>query len=193
MYTWHVTFTGLPDVQALAARAQGRLAGVDGLDLVPARWLHLTTQGIGFTDEILDGALTTMVAAARRHLADAKPPRVRIGPAQVASEGVLLNVSPVDGLAKVRDGLRAAIAETWPAAPVPDPEEWFPHISVAYSHFTGSADAIETALAGEDATTDAVIRTVQLIVLGRDHHVYEWADHTTLHIPAHSPADPGEP
>ena len=184
MYAWHVTFTGLPDVQALAARTQERLAGVDGLDLVPARWLHLTMQGIGFTDEIPGSALTSMVATARRHLADTGPPRVRIGPAQVVSEGVLLNVSPVSGLTAVRDGLRAAIAETWPGATVPDTAEWFPHISVAYSHVAGPADAIEAALAGADATTDAVIRAVQLIVLGRDQHLYEWAGHTTLRLPA---------
>jgi len=29
--------------------------GLPGLDLVPARWLHLTTQGVGFTVEVASG------------------------------------------------------------------------------------------------------------------------------------------
>jgi hypothetical protein len=47
MYTFHVTFEDQPAVQEPAAEARQRLAGLDGLDLVPGRWLHLTTQGVG--------------------------------------------------------------------------------------------------------------------------------------------------
>lgn len=189
MYTWHVTFAGLPAVRRLAAQAQARLAGLPGLDLVPARWLHLTMQGVGFTDEVPDTDLTAIVAAARRHLATTAPPRVRIGPAHVAAEGVLLDVAPTDGLTQVRNGLRAAIAETWSAAAVPDPAGWMPHISVAYSRTTGLARPYELALSGDSATADVVIRAVQLIMLGRDAHLYEWADHTTVPLPATSTAE----
>jgi 2'-5' RNA ligase len=188
MYAWHVTFAGLPGVQALAARAQQRLAGVGGLDPVPARWLHLTMQNVGFTDEVPAAGVAAMVAAARRHLASTPPPRVRIGPARAASEGVLLGVTPVAGLTRVRDGLRAAIADTWSPEAVAEPAEWWPHISVAYSNTTGPVSVIEAALAGDDATSGAVIRVVRLIVLGRDQHLYQWAEHTTLPLPAHSPA-----
>lgn len=51
-YTFHFTFERQPAVQHLAAEARGRLSGFPALDLVPSRWLHLTTQGIGFTDEV---------------------------------------------------------------------------------------------------------------------------------------------
>jgi 2'-5' RNA ligase len=184
-YTWHVTFTALPAVRRLAAEVQDRLAGLPGLDLVPARWLHLTVQAIGFTDEVPGADLAAIVAAARRHLADAPAPRVRIGPAHVAAEGILLDVAPVDGLTRVRDGLRAAIAETWSAAAVPDPAAWVPHISVAYSRATGPAGPCERALPGRHAAVDVVIPAVQLIVLGRDGYGYEWVDHATVPLPAH--------
>jgi 2'-5' RNA ligase len=186
MYAWHVTFTGLPAVRRLAAQAQNRLAGLPGLDLVPARWLHLTVQGVGFTDEVPGADLAAIVTAARRHLADTPPPRVRIGPAHVAAEGILLDVAPATGLTQVRDGLRAAIAETWSAAAVPDPAEWMPHISVAYSRAAGPAQPWQRALSGHNATVDVVIPAVHLIVLGRDEHVYELASHTTLRLPAAS-------
>jgi 2'-5' RNA ligase len=180
MYAWHVTFAGLPAVHRLAAQAQGRLTAPAGLDLVPARWLHLTMQDVGFTDEVPGADLAAIAAAARRHLAGIPPCRVRIGPAHVAAEGILLNVAPADGLTRVRDGLRTAIAEIRSAAAVRGPAEWMPHISVAYSRVTGPADPYVQALSGHNATVDVVIPAVRLIVLGRDRHRYEWASHATL-------------
>jgi 2'-5' RNA ligase len=189
MYTWHVTFADLPAVRHLAAQAQARLDGLPGLDLVPARWLHLTMQSIGFTDEVPDADVAAIVAAARRRLASVEPPRVTIGPARVASEGVLFAVAPVDGLTKVRDGLRAAIADAWSAAAVPESAEWAPHVSVAYSRVTGPAGIYEAALSGDEATADVVIGAVQLIVLGRDEHVYEWSEYAKLRLsPPEDPA-----
>jgi hypothetical protein len=41
-YIVHATFAGAPAVQALAAKARDRLAGLPGLDLIPGQWLHLT-------------------------------------------------------------------------------------------------------------------------------------------------------
>ncbi len=45
MYYWHVTFPEAPAVQAFAAAARERLAGLPGMDLVPGQWLHLTIAG----------------------------------------------------------------------------------------------------------------------------------------------------
>ncbi len=180
MYTWHVTFADLPAVGRLAVRAQARLHGLPGLDLVPVRWLHLTMQGVGFTDEVPDADAAAIVDAARRRLAGAEPPRVKIGPARAASEGIAFDVQPLDGLTRVRDGLRAAIADTWSVAAVPESAEWTPHVSVAYSRVSGPADMYEAALSGEQATADVVIGAVQLIVLGRDEHVYQWHEYAEL-------------
>ena len=174
MYTWHVTFGEMPCVGDLAAHVQARLAGLPGLDLVPGRWLHLTTQGVGFTDEVVSADVVAIVDAARRRLADAEPPQVTIGPARVASEGVAFGVSPRDGLTVLRDGLRAAVAEIWSPARVPESDDWTPHVSVAYSRVSGPAGMYEAALAGQDAAVNVTIGSVQLIMLGRDRHVYEW-------------------
>jgi hypothetical protein len=53
---------------------RARLAGLPGLDLVPGQWLHLTTQGVGFTDEVSDTDLTAITSAARTRLAAVEPP-----------------------------------------------------------------------------------------------------------------------
>jgi hypothetical protein len=42
-------------VQQFVLGYQAALNGLRSLDLIPGRWLHLTVQGIGFTDEISEG------------------------------------------------------------------------------------------------------------------------------------------
>jgi 2'-5' RNA ligase len=187
MYTWHITFAGMPTVHDLAARTQARLAGLPGLDLVPARWLHLTMQGVGFTDEVSSTDVASIVEAAQRRLTGVEPARVRIGPAQVASEGVILGVAPIQGLTRVRDGLRAAIADIWPTADVPESADWAPHVSVAYSRISGPDAAYRAALSGIQETADVIIDAVHLIVLGRDERVYDWLDHARVGLGAVSP------
>lgn len=177
MYTWHVTFDRYPAVPELAARAQARLAGLPGLDLVPARWLHLTMQGVGFTDEVTDADIERIIEASRERVAPVAPPKVTVGPARTASEGIAFGVEPKEPLAMLRGALRAAIADVWGFGRAPENEDFTPHISVAYSNVTGPGDVYDAALAGEDGTADLVVDAVQLIVLGRDEHMYEW---TTL-------------
>jgi 2'-5' RNA ligase len=182
MYTWHVTFDRQPAVLDLAARAQSRLAGLPGLDLVPARWLHLTIQGLGFTDEVADASIKPIVEASREHVAALPPPTVTVGPARTASEGVAFDVEPAEQLAKLRRALRAAIADVWGPDRVPEGQEFTPHISVAYSNLTGPGDTYDQALASEDGTADLLVDAVQLIVLGRDQHMYEWSTRADLRL-----------
>lgn len=66
MYTWHVTFASHPEVSELAARVQTPLAALPGLDLIPGRWLHLTMQGIGFTDEVPEADIALIAEGARK-------------------------------------------------------------------------------------------------------------------------------
>src|SRR5438309_368891 len=69
LYHWHMLFHDQPEVRNLAAQAQERLQGLPGLDMVPARWLHLTTYVVGFVDELPASGVEAMVAEARRLLA----------------------------------------------------------------------------------------------------------------------------
>lgn len=174
MYTWHITFGRYPAVAEVAAEVQARLAGLPGLDLVPARWLHLTVQGIGFTDEVSDADIDRIVEATRDRLRTITPPKATIGPARTASEGIAFNVEPVEPLAALRNELRAAIADVWGADHVPESDDFTPHVSVAYSNTTGPGDAYDAALAGENGTAGLLVDAVQLIVLDRDQHMYEW-------------------
>jgi hypothetical protein len=50
LYAWHLTLRdqtvsqGQADLRQVVGAYQARLAGLAGLDLVPAEWLHLTVQ-----------------------------------------------------------------------------------------------------------------------------------------------------
>lgn len=181
MYTWHFTFGTQPAVQALAAGYQDRLRGLPGLDIVPERWLHLTTQGVGFQDEVSDQDATAIVQAAADQLRALPPQQVTLGPAKVTPEAILLDVTPVTGLTAIRTGLRAATAKVWDASRVMESDQWTPHVSVAYSNGTGLAAPYVDSVAG-GGTAEATIGEVQLIVLNRDEHMYEWTTYAAVQL-----------
>jgi hypothetical protein len=72
-------FHDQPRVGVLVAMAQERLAGLSGLDMVPMRWLHLTTYIVGFVDEIADGGIEAMVVEGHRLFAGIPPIPVNLG------------------------------------------------------------------------------------------------------------------
>jgi hypothetical protein len=173
LYTFHFTFAGQPAVQELAADARTRLAGFSWLDPVPGRWLHCTTQGIGFAGDVMEADLSAIATAARARLAAVPPSAVTITAPHAAGEGALCDVIPDGSLDLARDAARAAIADIWGTARVPEAAQWSPHVSVAYANADGQAAPVDAALAGLQAAT-VTLAALDLIRLGRDRHVYEW-------------------
>jgi hypothetical protein len=182
MYTWHVTFGDQPAVQDLAARARDLLSDVPGVDLIPGPWLHLTTQGVGFSDEVSAADLAAITAAARSRLAAVPPAAVTIGPARVVDEGIVCDAHPAAMLRPVRDALRAVIGDAWGRERVPGQAEWWPHVSLAYASADGPSAPAETALAGFDEAVAITVTEVQLILLGRDEHLYQWETQATVRL-----------
>ncbi|MFD7828545.1 2'-5' RNA ligase family protein [Kitasatospora sp. NPDC059803] len=173
-YTWHLVFDGADDLHGLAADYRHALADVPGLDLVPDRWLHLTMQGLGSTDEVSAADARAIVDAATSRLAKIPAFDLALGPAIVTPEALLLTVDPAEPVHAVRSAIRAAIADVWPE--VPEQADGFrPHVSVAYSNADGPAHPAADALAGVTTyPATARITSAELIVLGRDRRMYEW-------------------
>jgi 2'-5' RNA ligase len=172
-YAVHATFAAAAEVQEMAAQARDRLADIPYLDLIPGRWLHLTMQGLGFADEVGDGDLAAIAAAAAARLAMVPPVTITLGQPEVAGEGVTCWVSPPRALDQVRDAVRAGVADVWGDGRVPESPDWTPHVSVAYANADGPGGAIEAALKGMGGI-ETTVRAVDLIRLGRDNRVYEW-------------------
>ena len=174
MYTWHFTFDGQTALHELIDAYQNRLAGLPGLDPIPRQWLHLTTQGIGFTDEVPDAVLDAIIQASRERLTGASPVAVTMGPGVVDPEVVRLEVEPANGLTPIRRALRQAIAAVRGPDHVDEPDEWTPHVSVAYSNSVAPMAPIRDALEPPLEPVSVEIANVQLIILRRDTHLYEW-------------------
>ena len=177
-YTWHVTFVDQPEAQRLVADYAPVLAELPILDPIPMRWLHLTTQGIGFTDEVDPGDVDRIVSAVRRRCASLKPFTVTLGPAQVDPEALFLPVRPVEPLAELRTAIRAGIGDIWGPDNVSEAAGGFqPHVSLGYSNAAGPVEPVRHALAGHPGSTaEVTVSSVSLIDLNRDRKAYEWTD-----------------
>jgi 2'-5' RNA ligase superfamily len=175
MYTWHITFDGQLSLHELVRAYQAALAPLSGLDLIPIRWLHLTTQAIAFTDEISRQEIADIVEAARKRLTTQHPVSLTVGPAIVDPEAIMLELPSANVLHPVRDSLRAAIADVRGVAQVPEAEQWSPHISLAYSNSDSmAAPYIEALQTVTRPPADITVPAVHLIELSRDTHLYQW-------------------
>jgi len=191
-YTWHITFENAPAVHQLAAAYQQHIA-LPTLDPVPAEGLHMTLQGIGFTDEVPAADLRTITAEASRRCAALPPFTLTLGPADGDPEGVPLAVHPWKPVQQLRHTLRQAIAAARGPDRVPEPADQFhPHLTLFYSNTTTDPAPLR-ALLTELHTTPPVtttIDTVSLIQLNRDTKVYRWTTITALPLTGQTPEPP---
>jgi 2'-5' RNA ligase len=183
-YTWHVTFDDQPAVHRLAADYAAILNDLPTLDPIPVRWLHLTMQGVGFTDEVGRADIDAIIDAAQDRCAELAPFRITLGPGRVDPEGLALPVHPAEPITRLRAAIRAAIADVWGPDNVPEnAEEFRPHVSLAYSNTVGPAEPISQRLAAQPlSSAEITIYRAALIDLNRDQRAYEWTNIATADL-----------
>jgi 2'-5' RNA ligase superfamily len=101
-YACHLTLDDQPQLRKLIARYQQALANLPGLDLIPPEWLHITMQGIGFTDEIGITELRRFTEALTQELGKIDPPTVSFRSLTVHPEAIYLKAHPADALYPLR-------------------------------------------------------------------------------------------
>ena len=177
-YTWHLTFDDQPAVHHLAATYRKALGSVPNLDLVPDRWLHLTMQGVGFTDEVQAGDVAAIVQEVRQRLANIPAFDIELDRPVFTPEAIRWD-PPTEPIAAVRNSIREAIGAVWQV--VPEAAEGFSaHVTIAYANQDGLADAALAAIAAtESRPAIARISSAELIILNRDQHMYEWRTHAS--------------
>jgi 2'-5' RNA ligase len=184
-YHWHMLFHDQPEVRRLAAAAQGKLAGLSGLDLVAEQWLHLTTFAIGYADEVPEASLDVMAAAAGQALAAVAPIPVTLGRIVYYPEAVVLAVDPPGALQPVLDAVTAAtLAGGREGRTSTSP--WRPHVTVAYSHGTGPAGPVIAALGHRLPSTEITIKSVSLVAQTQVARSWQWQTVAEAHL-----TDPG--
>ncbi len=184
-YTWHLTFPTAHNLHALVDAHQDQLRALPGLDMVPRQWLHLTMQGIGFTDEITEADAGQITAAARRRLHAIAAPRVTFHRALLRPEAVVLPATPATAVAQIRNAIRDAITDVTGTAPDEPAASngYVPHVTVAYANHDSPATPILAATEAVHAQPATVtIDTASLIILNRDHRFYQWRDHARAQL-----------
>ncbi|WP_051712515.1 2'-5' RNA ligase family protein [Spirillospora albida] len=173
LLVWHILLDDQPAVRDLVAAYQDRLAGIGGLDMIPAEWLHMTTQIVGFRDEIGGGEVDGMVESAQRRLAGLEPVTVELGRLWIHSEAVVLGIRPPRALDLVRDAVRAS-AKRVRAHQLEAEPTWEPHVSVAYSNTAGPAAPVVEALAERLEPVQMRVNEVHLVEQVRVDRLYRW-------------------
>jgi 2'-5' RNA ligase len=190
-YACHLTLDDQPELRALVADYQKPLAGMQEIDLIPEPWLHLTMQGIGFTDRISGAELAALGDALAAELAAIEQPAVQFHYLTVHPEAIYLKAHPAAALYPLRLGMHDAVASVLGpekfSDPPPDHVDFLPHVSIGYVQRDGETKPIAAALAGLTARPVSVtFAKADLLEYHRDHRMYEWTSATPIPIGSES-------
>lgn len=181
LYACHFTLDDQPQLRRLVHHYQDAVAGLPMLDLIPERWLHVTMQGIAFTDEVDPADLARVAGHLRQRLARFPAPTVTFRRATIGSEALILVAKPALPLYQLRLAMHDAVASVLPATTFnrtrPEPTEFTPHVSFAYVNRDAPAAPIADALRDTEPEPVTVTwRAASLLVFHRDHRMYEWVE-----------------
>jgi 2'-5' RNA ligase len=170
MLYWHILLGDSPQVRALASIAHERLADFSGLHFTPTRWLHVTTFAVGFTEELTEADIGSMVVRARVFLRYIPPVKVILGKVLYHPEAIALGVEPAGELDPVRDAVRAAAM----SGAASHNESWVPHITLAYSTSVQPAAPIIAALGRELPAYEISIARINLVIQEGAERLWNW-------------------
>lgn len=173
LYHWHILFHDQPKVQELVAVAQGKLAGLPGLDMIETPWLHMTTYIVGFADEVADSAVEKMISKANRLLSEVPPIEISLGRVGYATQAVALPAEPTGTLNPVLDAVREA-TRTAGCQGHTDTDPWLPHISIAYSNASIPTAPIISALGRWLPRIEITIRSISLVSQTQVGRSWQW-------------------
>ena len=184
-YACHLTLNDQPELRALVAEYQAATKELAMLDPIPAQWLHLTTQGIGFVDEISRNEFADIRYHLTESLRKIALPVLTFEHPTIWPEAVYLRARPAESLYRVRQRIHDAVLTVLGSErftePMPKPEDYTPHVSVAYVNDDASAAPIAAALARVRAKpVTATFTKADLLVFHRDNKMYEWTSATPI-------------
>lgn len=177
-FTWHITFPTDPLIHRVVSDFTQSAKDFDTLDLVSFDGIHLTVQGVGFSDEVSSGDLEMIRESTRTYCSNVPPIQASLGALRVDEETVQVDVAPSSEILHLRTKIRKGIGDVWGSTNVPESMEGFrPHITLAYSNGTARIEDIHAAISGVAIPPSSVqISSVSLIKLNRDRKRYEWTE-----------------
>ncbi|MER7164730.1 2'-5' RNA ligase family protein [Micromonospora sp. NPDC000207] len=175
-YACHFELGAQSALVDLVARWQVVLRDFSGLDLIPGRWLHLTTEGIGFVDEVGSDEVVELRQQLSVRLAALSTPVVTFHRPVVRPEAVYLPATPVESIEAVRSTIRDVVTEVLGDDRVEaTPAQFRPHVSIAYSNTGQPSRPIAEALSRVDVDPVTVaLDRIGFLEFHRDYRMYEW-------------------
>jgi 2'-5' RNA ligase len=173
LYHWHILFHRQPKVQELVTAAQGKLAGLPGLDMIETPWLHMTTYIVGFADEVADSAVEKMISNANRLLSEVPPLEISLGRVGYATQAIALPAEPPGALNPVLDAVREATRMAGCQGHT-DTDPWLPHISIAYSNASIPTAPVISALGRWLPRIEITIRSISLVSQTQVGRSWQW-------------------
>ena len=184
VYACHLILNDQPRLRALVARYQDATKALAILDPIPPQCLHITTQEIGFVDEISQDEAGAVLRGIADRLKQVERPTVTFQYPTVRLEGVFLKAHPVEPLYSIRRQIHDAVVDVLGndrTEPLPKPEDYRPHVSIAYVN--ANAPAAPVAAAVRDVEVEPVTVTftkADFLEFHRDHRMYEWTSATPV-------------
>jgi 2'-5' RNA ligase len=190
LWWWYLTFESDREVQRLAAEARTAIRRHAPVQIVPARWLHLTLAEVGHVNAIPRRVADECARLTGEYVADLAPIDLQVGRITTMSGAIVLPVSAT-GLEELHDRLIAALHETLPQPPVQ--RRFEPHVTVAYvDRDCRRADVlddeiVETCEPGRSSTD-----RVSLAEVSRDQRHYRWTSRCEVSLRGPQPRDGGQ-
>lgn len=181
-YAWHITLDGQDDLHELIDVYQQALKPFPTLDPIPRKWRHITLQGFGHIEQVTDQQRDEAVHAVGERLARLDPIESTFQRAAIFREAIALPPNNPDAYANLRNEIRAGITDAWGWCPE-NPGGFRAHTSAVYSSGASSTQDMRATLdAAHIEPAGTVFQTVDLILMHRDHRMYEWetSDSSTI-------------
>jgi 2'-5' RNA ligase len=184
LWAFYLTFGLDPAVHEFAAAHQSNLRSLPGLDMVDPPWLHLTVQGVAFTDQVDDETLDRLSTAVAEQLVAEPGITLRLGRPFPDDDAIVIGVDADPPLEFLRDRLRMVASQTLERGELyalPEPAGGFaPHITIAYVNAAAPlvSDVNDRLAAVGPAELVVQAHHLSLLRLRREPTRWSW-DHET--------------
>lgn len=152
------------------------------LDPVEIGGVHVTLQGVGFTDEVSSVDIERIIASTASRCVNLAPIKARLEVPHADEETIQMEIHPVGAVVRLKLELRNAIGEVWGSKNIPETMDGFrPHVTLAYSNGVAPIERINMTIRESPLpAVEVLISSISLIDLNRDHRRYEWTEIATV-------------
>jgi len=180
LWAFYLTFGQESLLHSAVRNYHGQMKQTPGLDTIEAEWLHLTLQGIAFSDEVGNTSIAAITELLAPQIAQTPIPTLTAQRLEVDLDSIIIPVAPTQPLTELRQLIRdtaSTILGPSPLYQLPGPRIGFaPHISLAYAYSSVSEAALASLMESlKPVPVDLNVKHLSLIRLKREPRRWSWS------------------